>query len=654
MNASRVALTILLTASALAASARESFTTQRYDVHLSVRKNRTLDVVEVITVRFSEPKHGLLRKIPLDYRNDLGRSRSIQINFGEARTKALTENLSRWSRKEGNRAQVQLTRDGDDYVIRIGSPDVTVDGPMRYTIAYSVTGALTDFEADSYSKARTELYWNATPAEWPTAIAAASADITFPNVPGSTPPMFRALLGLFGSTGGVTIAKPGAKSSGKTQLVSAKLTLSNRKKLGRAEASTKRALEMGQMLTVAVGMPKGAVAWQGPYVTERRTVPRDLYVDPNPGYSTQGDWPQFDPLTDKSAVGLFVFVPGLAIAFLMRKAMSMSPSGPLVVRFDPPEGVGPSECGVLIDHSVDPRDVVAGMISLAQKGAAKIRVGNPEQGDLSEISIELLHKHQGKDLTEFEDRLYDSLSQFGYHLSPESLAGRFGYAYLRLQHRLINWAVDEGYYHSSPSSTRAVVGLAGVGVAVLAAFFTFESSPISTFIGLLIAMPLCIVTAWGAPGMTEKGAIKHQEVEGLNEFIARAQSEQLRYATREMPAQALFERLLPYAVAFDLVAEWTEAFEGLEIMPPQWFEPSAGWSNLRFFDVVSSDLARFGAGMVGAVSPPSYSSSSSSGSSWGSGGSVFSGFGGGGGSFGGGGGGGSAGGGAGGGSGGSW
>ena len=43
-----------------------------------------------------------------------------------------------------------------------------------------------------------------------------------------------------------------------------------------------------------------------------------------------------------------------------------------------------------------------------------------------------------------------------------------------------------------------------------------------------------------------------------------------------MPDQALFERLLPYAVAFGAVQQWTRAFDGIQLQPPQWVDGYMG------------------------------------------------------------------------------
>ena len=59
---------------------------------------------------------------------------------------------------------------------------------------------------------------------------------------------------------------------------------------------------------------------------------------------------------------------GLTFAYLIRPRTKLGPVG---VRFEPPTGVGPAFCGVLIDDRVDSRDITAGLVSLAVKGHIK-------------------------------------------------------------------------------------------------------------------------------------------------------------------------------------------------------------------------------------------------------------------------------------------
>ena len=85
----------------------------------------------------------------------------------------------------------------------------------------------------------------------------------------------------------------------------------------------------------------------------------------------------------------------------------------------------------------------------------------------------------------------------------------------------------------------------------------------------------------------------------------------------------MFEKTLPFAMAFGLGARWAKAFAPLNLPPPTWYQGAvigASWSPVDF----EKSLSGWSNSMIAASSPPRSSGS-------GSGGGGFSGGGGGGG-----------------------
>ena len=50
------------------AKAQEYFMIKQYDVDVKINKNSSIDVAEKINVQFSEPRHGIIRKIQFKYK----------------------------------------------------------------------------------------------------------------------------------------------------------------------------------------------------------------------------------------------------------------------------------------------------------------------------------------------------------------------------------------------------------------------------------------------------------------------------------------------------------------------------------------------------------------------------------------------------------
>ena len=111
--------------------------------------------------------------------------------------------------------------------------------------------------------------------------------------------------------------------------------------------------------------------------------------------------------------------------------------------------------------------------------------------------------------------------------------------------------------------------------------------------------------------------------------IRRAEVEEIQ----EQDRRGVFERLLPYAIAFGLADRWAEAFEGLYTEPPNWYQSS---HNGPFSTaMLGSSINHAVSNMNSTLPSQPRSSGGSGGSGWSSGfsggGSSGGGFGGGGG-----------------------
>lgn len=96
------------------------------------------EVKEVMTVRFSEPRHGIFRFIPVVYSKD-GEKASIKIYDVDVQGFKYT-----------------TYDEGSNLVVRIGDANKYVDGVQTYTISYKVKKAF------MFMDEWTEFYWNLT------------------------------------------------------------------------------------------------------------------------------------------------------------------------------------------------------------------------------------------------------------------------------------------------------------------------------------------------------------------------------------------------------------------------------------------------------------------------------------------------------------
>jgi hypothetical protein len=84
-------------------------------------------------------------------------------------------------------------------------------------------------------------------------------------------------------------------------------------------------------------------------------------------------------------------------------------------------------------------------------------------------------------------------------------------------------------------------------------------------------------------GRSPEGVRTLELVLGFREFLARVETDRFR---RMITSPALFERYLPYAMAFEVEDKWVKAFESLNAPEPEWYV-GRGQGSLR-----TGDLAR--------------------------------------------------------------
>jgi uncharacterized membrane protein len=190
--------------------------------------------------------------------------------------------------------------------------------------------------------------------------------------------------------------------------------------------------------------------------------------------------------------------------------------------------------------------------------------------------------------------------------------------------------LGRGFYHARPDKVRTHWMVAGVllgaaiaiGGAAMAAGFLMTPVPFVAA-GVLVAA----ILLWFSrimPARTEAGARALEHVLGFEEFLRRVESDNLKRIIIGHPE--LFDRYLPFAMAFGVERRWARAFEGIYTQPPTWYVgPSMAHFNVNSFSASLAHLSTT-AGSTLTSSPRS-----SSGSGFGGGGSSGGGGGGGGG-----------------------
>ncbi len=244
----------------------------------------------------------------------------------------------------------------------------------------------------------------------------------------------------------------------------------------------------------------------------------------------------------------------------------------IVPTFIPPKGLSPAETGTLIDERMDPRDLTATIIDYAVKGY--IRINEIEKpglfGSKTDYELELLKPCLPE--KEFEKETILGIftqNKKGAKKKISDLANEFYIHVPKIKDSIMKALIKNDFFPHNPETVRATYSFLGPGLVFVAFFIATNESGITIF---SIALAGIIVVAFGAilPRKTRKGTEAYYQLKGLYEYINTAEKDRLKFQEKN---NILFEKLLPYAMAFGLIDKWTKAFDGILTTPPSWYYP---------------------------------------------------------------------------------
>ena len=341
-------------------------------------------------------------------------------------------------------------------------------------------------------------------------------------------------------------------------------------------------LAAGEFLAVGVKFTPGVVGGDKP--------------DWQAAYDRKENWKTgWKPVADLSLglVGLLVLIGGPLGLYLLWHNRGRDPHVGLVADYlpEPPEDVPPGVAGTLVDERVDMQDVVATLVDLARRGYLTM-TEEAEKG-FAGLTFERDFVFERTDkswdgLRDYEVTLLRKL--FGRSRSKRlsDLKEKFYTALPKIREGLYDAVVDAGYFRASPNKTRQRYTLIGIALMVLSlavgvCLIVFLVEWVSTIwcpaIGLLVSAVALIIVGQAMPIKTRQGAESSTRWKAFKRYLQEIE----RYTDLET-ATELFERYLPYAIAFNLERSWVKKFARVETTPiPGWYYPywMAGHSRHR-------------------------------------------------------------------------
>jgi uncharacterized membrane protein YgcG len=498
----------------------QDFTINDFSAHILVNADSSFSVKETLIVEFHRPRHGIYREIPYIYADSLGRKITTPAEVLSVRD------------KDGVKLKTKLVRSGNRIHIRIGDPDSYVSGLQQYEIFYKVENAIL------FLQDHDELYWNVTGNAWEAEIKHAVCTV---SVPGKKTKQFWA-----------------ACYTGRTG--STEKTCTNNTADNFAEFKADRSFLPGEGFTIAYGWDKGLVS---PPSSFRRF----LWA-----INLEQNWIFMLPLSS-----LFIM-----LALWYRKGRDPRARESVTVMYGPPQfnntPLCPAEVGTLMDETLDARDITATIVGLAVKGYIKIEETKEEGLIFDSTDYYLAKQKEADDALPLIEReimsaLFGSLS--GKMVSQ--LKNHF-YVYIDpLRKTIFSELTRKNYFTVSPDRIRQLYSGAGVVVAVAATIlisilFSDSIGGTRTFLaGILSGLPIMGISKF-MPAKTRSGSAAYVHILGFEEFLTRAEKDQLV----RMKDENLFSKFFPYALALNVADNWARAFEGIYQEPPEWYVSPMG------------------------------------------------------------------------------
>ncbi len=415
-----------------------------------------------------------------------------------------------------------ITDKGSNKNIKIGDINEFISGEHNYTIVYSVKGAMSYF--DSFD----EIYWNVIGNFWNIPIENATGTIELPSGVDMTKLQISCYFGILGSKEkcGINILS--------NSVLSKSIPL----------------LNPGEGLTLAIGFPKGIV----------------------------NEPTKFESIISLIFDNIIIFLPILVfiIMFFVWKKYGKEPKGysTIIAQYEPPKGMKPTLVGSLVDGSVDFRDIISGLIYLAEQGFIKIK--KIENGvDLNNLDYELeIFKEDTLNLEKTEKDilgLFFNNIKLGQVVKISDLKNDLNFSN-KIESTISGIykdMKDRGFYEKTPHVFKTPYLIAPFIFFMI--FTLIESKNILSVISTTLSVAIIYVFSFFMGKRTKLGSETRDYILGFKDFLIVTEKDRLDFhnAPERKPEQ--FMSFLPYAIALGVEDKWAKQFEGINIEQPQWY-----------------------------------------------------------------------------------
>jgi len=246
---------------------------------------------------------------------------------------------------------------------------------------------------------------------------------------------------------------------------------------------------------------------------------------------------------------------------------------------EPPSDLPASVAGTLVDEEADMEDILAGIVDLARRGVMEMQ--EVEEPGLLGIGTKkdfvYFLKKRPSGLRPYEKTLLDTIFGKRQDRKLSDLKEKFYKGIPKIKKQLYQEAVDLGFFRRSPERVRSTYAGVGVGLLILigvagvcgaAAFSQYTEFAICLPLSLGVSALGLILIARVMPRKTQAGSEAAARWDAFKRYLKDIE----KYTNLE-EAQDIFERYLPYAIAFGLDKEFIKKFAAVETPAPIWYQP---------------------------------------------------------------------------------
>ncbi|MCS7220151.1 MAG: DUF2207 domain-containing protein [Anaerolineae bacterium] len=526
LSAAGLLIALLLMTAGLAQAQGKTLYWDRWDVDITIRPDGTFRVVEQQTIEFTSGTFQFgTRGIET---SRLDRISEVEVSEGD-RSFRESDSQEPWT--------FTTYMDGSEFKIQWFFPP-TSDSRHTYTITYTVSGGL------RYYPDGDQLWWKAVVSKR-----------SFP---------------VYASQVTVRVPEPA-----EIQNWDAYGTPARAQKLDARTVVFEAAEEIpaGQEFEVRVQFTPGVVAgqpsaWQAQADSEAAAQER------------QARWRPVINLT-MLALGLLFLLGGPAVLYLLwythgRDRPVKLPADYLI---EPPSDIPAGMAGTLLDERADMEDIIATIVDLARRGVITIEEVE-EPGPLGiGAHKDFIYRLQGprEGLLPYEQTLIQEFFGNQAERRLSELKNKFYTAIPKIQSQLYQEVVQAGYFKANPESVRGLyagLGIAGLiasamlGMFLIGALASYADFAFCPSVGLGATFLGLIVLARAMPRKTAEGSEAAARWRAFRRYL-----EHIEKYTNLEEAQEVFERYLPYAIAFGVEKEYVRKFAAVNAPAPTWYVP---------------------------------------------------------------------------------